>query len=97
MRLALDMLDDGIEIAYPVQCQVSVRARRLGGPDESSILLGEESQTIASPAEPASLRCKGLPLPAGLYRLEAVAAVRGPGDARASGMAFVGGSLIRAF
>lgn len=92
-RLALDLTADSNYVAFPVLCEVSVHARRLGSGQTS--IAGEASQSIASAAEGASLRCKGLPLPAGLYRFVATAAVSGPGDARPRGVAFLDGGLIR--
>jgi hypothetical protein len=97
MRLAVDVSDDGTAVACPVECQVSVRAHRLDSQAGRSILLGETCETLSSVADLSSLRCKSQPLAAGLYRLEAAAAVRGPGDARASGLAFLSGSLVRAY
>jgi hypothetical protein len=96
MRLAVDLSDAVGDVAFPAACQLSVRARRLGGGrDEGSIVLGESSQTIASAAGPARLRCTGLPV-AGLYRVEATASLRGPGETRATATAYLGGSLVRA-
>jgi hypothetical protein len=94
MQVALEVAGDSNHVRYPLSCLVSVRARRLGS-GEGSIVLGEASQRIASARETARFRCKGAPLASGLYRVEATAAVCGPGDARASGMAFLNGGLVR--
>jgi hypothetical protein len=93
MQLALDLSKSSKHVALPLLCQVSIRARKLGG-GESSVV-GEASLSIASATETASLRCNGLPLPVGLYRFEASAALRGPHDTEANGAAFLDGGLVR--
>ena len=91
MRLALDLSRDSNPVGSPVLCEVSVRARRLGGGETS--ILGQASQNIASATKTVSLWSKGLALAEGLFRLEATAEVRGPGETR--GAAFFNGGLIR--
>jgi hypothetical protein len=94
MRLALDLSQDANPLAFPVACQVTVRARQLGV-GAGRIVVGDASHTLVSASETARLACKGLPLAEGVYRLEATAALRGS-DGRESGVVFLDGSLVTA-
>ena len=91
VRLAFDLSRDANPAGSAVLCEVSVQARSLGAGGTS--IVGQASECIPAATRTVNLRCNGLPLTEGLFRLEATAAVWGPGDAR--GTAFVNAGLIR--